>query len=115
MAEETPGQLAGVRQGHLDRQIDPAGAGSQGRLQQVGTVAGEQEDHVGVVAEPVHLVEQLEQQRSAAGRLTVTVLGNEVDVLSDLPLANAIIRESPARSIPYIPMRLFATERGPAR
>jgi hypothetical protein len=73
----------GVWQRHLDRQVDPAGAGGQGRLQQLGAVAGEQEDHVGVVAEPVHLVEQLEQQRGAAGLLAVAVLGDQVDVLED--------------------------------
>jgi hypothetical protein len=74
---------AGVRQRHLDRQVDPAGPRGERGLQQVGTVAGEQEDDVGVVAEPVHLVEQLEQQRGAAWLLAVPLLGDQVDVLEN--------------------------------
>src|SRR6266536_2534956 len=72
---------ARIRQRHLDRQVDPARAGHQRRLQQIGPVAGEQEDHVAVGGEPVHLVQQLEQQRGAARLLPVALLGDQVDVL----------------------------------
>ena len=60
---------ARVRVGQLQhhRLVDPAGSGGERRLEHLGAVGGEQEHHVGVLGEPVHLVEQLEQQRVGAG------------------------------------------------
>ena len=53
---------ASVRVGErqLGRVIDPAGALGQGGLEQVGAVGGEQERDISVLAESVHLVQQLE-------------------------------------------------------
>ena len=47
--------------------VDPARALGQGGLEQVGAVGGEHERDIGVLTEPVHLVQQLEQQRVLAG------------------------------------------------
>nr|WP_254185476.1 hypothetical protein [Nocardioides panacis] len=70
----------GVGEPERDRLVDAPGARGQGRLEQVGAVGGEQEDHVGVLGQPVHLVEQLEEQRVLAG-IPAPVLRDQVDVL----------------------------------
>ena len=70
----------GVRQAELHRLVDPPGPGGQRRLQHVGTVGRQDEHHVGVVGQAVHLVEQLEEQRVLAGVLA-PVLRDQVDVL----------------------------------
>ncbi len=55
--------------------IDPARALGQRGLEQVGAVGGEQERNIHVLAEPVHLVQQLEQQRVLAG-VALPLLGD---------------------------------------
>src|ERR671938_381958 len=62
--DEAP-ELGGVGQRQLDRLVDAARAGGQRGLQHVGAVGGSQEQDVGVLGEAVHLVEQLEQDRTA--------------------------------------------------
>ena len=77
---DQPAPRVRIREGELRRVIDPARALGQSRLEQVGAVGGEQERDVGVLAEPVHLVQQLEQQRVLAGA-AVPLLGDQVHVL----------------------------------
>ena len=60
--------------------INPSRPGGQGLFQQVRAVGREQERHIGVRAESVHLVEQLEQHRLLAV-VGVAVLGDQVHVL----------------------------------
>ena len=64
----------------LDGLVDPAGPRRERGLQQIDAVRREHEDHVGVFVEPVHLVEQLEQQwvRAHAGHRSLH--RNEIDV-----------------------------------
>ena len=80
--EEPPPPLR-VRQRERDRLVHAPGTRSQGRLEHVRPVGGEHEQHVRVVGQAVHLVEQLEQDRGASGRLAVPLLGDEIDVLDD--------------------------------
>src|SRR5262249_57986000 len=54
----------GIRQGDLDRDIDPPRPRGQGGFQQVGAVGGQQKQQVGVGGRAVHGVEQVEQDRA---------------------------------------------------
>ena len=74
-----------VGQRDLDGEVDPTGTLGEGPLEGLGAVGGQQEDHVGVLVEAVHGVEQREQQgrRAAAEVTVVAVLGDQVDVLED--------------------------------
>jgi hypothetical protein len=69
-----------VGAGDLDRQVDsPRPVGQRG-LEDVGPVGGQREGDVGVRADPVHGVEEGEQQRvSVLGE--VPVGGDEIDIL----------------------------------
>ena len=66
----------------MHRLVDPARPRGEGRLEEVGTVGGQQEDDVGVLVESIHLVEQGEQQRRLAP-VQAALLGDQVDVLDD--------------------------------
>ena len=70
-----PAPRVRVRDRKLSRMIDPARALGQRGLEQVGAVGGEQERNIHVLAEPVHLVQQLEQQRVLAG-VALPLLGD---------------------------------------
>ena len=71
-----------VGQGDLDRDVDPARAGRQRELEQVGPVGGEQEEQVGVAGRAVHRVQQVEQDR-VGPRPHPALLGHQVHVLED--------------------------------
>ena len=79
---EQPSPGAGVRQGDLHRDVDPAGSRRQRRFEQVRAVGGEQEQQVGVGGGAVHRIEQGEQHRVRA-RAEAAVLRHQVDVLED--------------------------------
>ena len=68
---EQPGSRLRVGQRKLDGLVHPSGPGRQRRLEQVRAVRGHHEDHVRVLADAVHLVQQAEQQggRPVAHRL----------------------------------------------
>nr|WP_104522394.1 hypothetical protein [Blastococcus atacamensis] len=72
--QRPPGGRVGQFERH--RLVDPAGTRCQRRLQRVGPVRREDEDDVGVLGQPVHLVEQLEQQR-VLPRVHAAVLRDE--------------------------------------
>lgn len=75
--------LASATRGYFQGQVDAAGPRCQGRLQNVGAVGGEQEQHVGIIGQPVHLVKQLEEQGVGAGVLAGALLGDQVHVFED--------------------------------
>ena len=70
-----------VGQGDLDGEVDPARPRRERGLEGVRPVGGEHERHVGVLAEPAHLVHQLEEHGPAAAEGAEPLLGDEVDVL----------------------------------
>jgi hypothetical protein len=69
-----------VRAGDLDRQVDSPRTVGQGGLEDVGPVGGQREGDVRVRADPVHGIEEGEQQRVSVLR-EVPVGGDEIDVL----------------------------------
>ena len=69
-----------IRQVDVHRLVHSPGTRGQRRLQQVGPVRGQEEDHVGVLVQTVHLVEQREHQRGVAA-VMVALLRDQVDVL----------------------------------
>lgn len=76
---EQPPAPVHVRQGHLDSEVDSAGPGRECRFDHLGPVGREHEHDVGVLPEPVHLVQQLEQHR---GRVAVlTILSDKIHIL----------------------------------
>ena len=70
-----------IRHRQLRSVIDTAGPRRQRWLEQVGAVSSQQEGHVAVAPETVHLVEQLKQQAST--RIVVAFLSDEIDILDD--------------------------------
>src|SRR5262245_50569250 len=97
--QSTPPRLVGERE--LDRLIDAARTRDQGGLEHLGPVRREDEDHVGVGGEAVHLVEQPVQQRHLARPELVALSADEVDVLHhdegglQQPGERHVLREQP--------------------
>ncbi|HEX2126195.1 MAG TPA: hypothetical protein VHF45_06520 [Thermoleophilaceae bacterium] len=77
---EQPPPRLGVGQRQAHRQVDAAGPRRERRLQDLGPVRSEHEDDVGVLVQPVHLVQQLEEDRVRLLEL-VAVERDEVHVL----------------------------------
>jgi hypothetical protein len=69
-----------VGAGNLDRQVNTPRAIGQGRLEDIGPVGGQREGDVGVRTDPVHRVEEGEEQRIPV-LAEVPVGGDEIDVL----------------------------------
>jgi len=67
----------GVGQRQLGGQVDPARPGGERGLKQVGPVGGQQEGDVGGRVKPLHLVQQLEEQRVLTGPGSA-LLGDQV-------------------------------------
>jgi hypothetical protein len=74
---QQPLATGGVGRGDLDGLVDSAGALGECALEHLNPVGGEDEHHVDVVTEAVELIEDLKQQRIAAGRAEAAVAGNQ--------------------------------------
>src|ERR671919_469478 len=74
-----PALRVGQREG--DRLVHSPWPRRQRGLEQVGAVRGHHEDHVGVLADSVHLVQEAEEQRRCAEAHRGPLLGDEIHVL----------------------------------
>jgi hypothetical protein len=79
---EQPLPAVQVRSRDLDGQVNPARPVGQGGLQDVGSVGGQHEGDIGIRADPVHRLEQGEQERVPVWR-EIPVNRDQVDVLQD--------------------------------
>ena len=80
---QQPLPAGGVGYPDLHCLVDPARPFRQRAFQHLDPVRRQHEHDVDVVAEPVELVQDLEEQRVGAGRHEVAVGRDEVDVLQD--------------------------------
>ena len=62
--------------------VNASGPGGERGLEQISAVGGQQEDDVGILVEPVHLVEKGEEQWRLSA-VVAALLGDQVDVLDD--------------------------------
>src|SRR5258708_308100 len=70
-----------VRKRHLDRLIDATGAARQRALELLRPVGGEDEQDIGILLQPIHLVEQSVEQRFLARPHLVAIAPNQIGVL----------------------------------
>jgi hypothetical protein len=81
---DEPVPVRGVGQGKFDRLIHAARATRERGLEHLGTVGGENEEHVGALAQAIELVEQLIEQYFIAGATHVVAIArDQVRVFDD--------------------------------